>query len=135
MSSLAVVQLRESVELVFASRKTIFVSDFLRRQFVRAVPGARLAGAQVIHNFVDLPRIVQAAALAGPVVPGRLLLVGRMDEAKGFAAFLNAFVPLMCAGEEVVVVGDGPQRAEIERRHAGVQCVLWAGSRTPRCWP
>ena len=119
VSSLAVVQLRASVEAVFASRKTIFVSDFLRRQFVRAVPGARLAGAQVIHNFIDLPRVVQAAALAGSVVPGRLLLVGRMDEAKGFAAFLQAFVPLMRAGEEVVVAGDGPQRAEIERQHAG----------------
>ena len=119
VSALAVRQYRAAAEAVFAARKTIFVSDFLRRQFLRAVPGARLGGAHVIHNFIDLAQLRRAAAPAAPVQAGRLLLVGRLDEAKGFAAFLAALLPLLGEGQEAVLVGDGPLRAEIERRHAG----------------
>lgn len=117
VSGVAVTQYRTEVAKNFAARKTIFVSEFLRRQFFRAVPGADLRLACVVHNFVNLTRLRRVAA-PGPVQPGTLLLVGRMDEAKGFGAFLDAFVPLLTTGQQVLIVGDGPERAALERRHA-----------------
>ena len=119
LSAAAVQQYRGDVAGNFAARKTIFVSDFLRRQFLRAVLGADLRRARVIHNFIDLARLRRGAAAAGPLQPGSLLLVGRMDEAKGFGAFLEAFVPLLAPGQQVLMVGDGPERAALQARHAG----------------
>ena len=117
VSGAAVTQYRSAVAKNFSTRKTIFVSDFLRRQFLRAVPGADLRLTRVVHNFVDLARLRRVVEVA-PIQPGTLLLVGRMDEAKGFGAFLEAFVPLLTADQQVLIIGDGPERAALERRHA-----------------
>lgn len=119
VSALAVSQYRAAVARNFAQRKTIFVSEFLRSQFLRAVPEADLRLSRVIHNFIDLRRLRQVPD-RDAVQPGTLLLVGRMDEAKGFGAFLDAFVPLLAPGQQVLLVGDGPKRAALQRRHAGV---------------
>ena len=121
VSAAAVDQYRTDVARNFAARKTIFVSDFLRRQFLRAVPGADLRKSRVIHNFVDLGRLCRAAEAAASPQPGTLLLVGRMDEAKGFGPFLDAFEPLLAPGQQVLMVGDGPERAALQSRHAGGQ--------------
>lgn len=127
VSSVAVTQYRGAVERNFTERKTIFVSDFLRRQFLRAMPNADLRLARVVHNFIDLARLRSATAAAGPVRPGHLLLAGRMDEAKGFGAFLDAFLPLLAPGQQVLMVGDGPERVALQQRHAGaaVQFLGW----------
>lgn len=127
VSFVAVTQYRGAVERNFTKRKTIFVSDFLRRQFLRAVPNADLRLGRVVHNFIDLARLRSATAVAGPVRPGHLLLAGRMDEAKGFGAFLDAFLPLLAPGQQVLMVGDGPERVAMEQRHAGaaVQFLGW----------
>lgn len=117
VSGAAVTQYRSAVAKNFSARKTIFVSDFLRRQFLRAVPGADLRLARVVHNFVDLARLRRVVE-AAPIQSGTLLLVGRMDQAKGFGAFLEAFVPLLTADQQVLIIGDGPERAALERRHA-----------------
>lgn len=127
VSAAAVRQYRAAVARNFASRKTIFVSDFLRRQFLRAVPQADLRAARVIHNFIDLRRLRAAAEQAAPVQPGSVLLAGRLDEAKGFGALLDALVPRLRPGQQVTMVGDGPERAALEARHAGagVRFVGW----------
>ena len=127
VSAAGVTQYRGAVEKNFAQRKTIFVSDFLRRQFLRAVPNADLRLARVVHNFIDLARLRSATSATGPVQPGHLLLAGRMDDAKGFGAFLDAFLPLLAPGQQVVMVGDGPERLAIEQRHTGpaVQFLGW----------
>ena len=117
VSGAAVTQYRSAVAKNFSARKTIFVSDFLRRQFLRAVPDADLRLTRVVHNFVDLARLRRVVE-AAPIQSGTLLLVGRMDEAKGFGAFLEAFVPLLTADQQVLIIGDGPERAALERRHA-----------------
>ena len=111
----------------FARHKTVFVSDFLRRHFLRAVPGADLARCSVIHNFVDYPRL-HAAAVAAPAPPrGGLLLAGRIDAGKGFAEFLDAATEQLPPHATVTVVGDGPERPALERRHArpGTRFLGW----------
>jgi glycosyltransferase involved in cell wall biosynthesis len=114
VSSLAVNQYRDQVRRNFASRQTIFVSDFLRQQFLRAVPSADLARAAVVHNFIDLARLRRHA---GDVQPqqGLVVLAGRIDASKGFAAFFDAWE---AAGSPGVphVVGEGPLREMLEAR-------------------
>ena len=107
----------------FAMRKTVFVSDFLRRQFLRAVPGADLARCRVIPNFVDyasLRAVAAAAEVAGPRA-GEAVLVGRIDAGKGFGEFLAAASGRLPPRATLTIAGDGPERPALEARYAGDQ--------------
>jgi len=121
VSAIAVSGYRSQAARAFARHKTVFVSDFLRRQFLRAVPDANLSRCRVIHNLVDYPRLRAAALAAAPPHAGELLLVGRIDVGKGFAEFLDAARASLPAHARISVVGDGPLRSALARRHAGGQ--------------
>jgi glycosyltransferase involved in cell wall biosynthesis len=121
VTALAVGGYRAASARAIARHKTLFVSDFLRRRFLRAVPAADLSHCRVIHNLVDYPRLRAAALAAPPPRRGDLLLVGRIDAGKGFAEFLDAARPRLPPHARVMVVGDGPLRADLERRHGGGQ--------------
>jgi glycogen(starch) synthase len=116
VTALAVDNYRSQSAAAFTLRKTIFVSDFLRRQFLRAVPGADLSRCKVLHNFVS----VGAPAEQG-VDAGHVLLVGRIDAGKGFGEFLAEAAPRLPPGVIVNIAGDGPQRAALEHRFASRQ--------------
>ena len=120
LTALAVGGYRSQAARAFARHKTVFVSDFLRRHFLRAVPGADLSRSRVLHNVVDYPAL-RALAVAAPVPqPGDVVLAGRIDAGKGFAEFLDAAAGgRLPAHVRLTIVGDGPLRADLERRHAG----------------
>lgn len=121
LTALAVSGYRSQAARAFARHKTVFVSHFLRRRFLRAVPDADLARSRVIHNLVDYSSL-RALALAAPAPQaGEVLLAGRIDAGKGFAEFFDAAAGHLPAHTRLTVVGDGPQRAALERRHAGPQ--------------
>lgn len=119
LSGRAVRRYRMETAEAFARHKTIFVSHFLRRAFLRAVPGADLSRACVIHNFVSYPYLKARAVPAGQVRRGEVLLAGRIDAGKGFGEFLAWLDGHLPAGSRVAIVGDGPLRADLEQRHAG----------------
>ena len=122
VTALAVDGYRSRTARAFARHKTVFVSEFLRRRFLQAVPDADLSRSRVIHNFIDYPRL-RAVAITAAQAPrqGALLLVGRIDTGKGFAEFLDAAAGRLPPQATVTVVGDGPLRARLEQRHAGPQ--------------
>jgi glycosyltransferase involved in cell wall biosynthesis len=121
LTALAVSGYRSQAARAFARHKTVFVSHFLRRRFLRAVPDADLARSRVIHNLVDYSSL-RALALAAPgPQAGEVVLAGRIDTGKGFAEFFDAAAGRLPAHTRLTVVGDGPQRAALERRHAGPQ--------------
>ncbi len=124
LSGQAVARYRGETALAFARHKTIFVSDFLRRQFLRTVPGADLSRSRVIHNFIDLRKLAAAAVNSDAAcVPrqGQVLVAGRIDTGKGFAEFLAAARGRLPRDTQVLVVGDGPLRARLEAQHASEQ--------------
>ena len=124
ISANAVAGYRELAAATFATRGTIFVSDFLRRQFLRAVPWADMRNTWVVHNFVDFRRLQQHVASATDIEPGSILLAGRIDNAKGFAAFLDESSASLPHGIRLQIVGDGPHKEPLERRYANDRIVF-----------
>jgi glycosyltransferase involved in cell wall biosynthesis len=121
VSGMAVRRYRSETAEAFARHKTVFVSDFLRRAFLRSVPDADLSRARVIHNFIRYPLLREHAAPASQVRAGEVLLVGRVDAGKGFGEFLAQVEGWLPPHARVTVVGDGPLREKLEARFAGAQ--------------
>lgn len=120
ISAFAVDGYRDRTAAAFARHKTVFVSDFLRRRFARARPGADLQRTRVIPNVVDLARL----PIEGTPQPGHIVLAGRIDTGKGFAEFLAAAAGRLAPGSRLSIVGDGPQRAALAQRHASAQITF-----------
>lgn len=122
LSALAVKRYRDATEDAFALHPVVFVSAFLRDNYLKTMPHARLAQSVVIHNFIDeramsvLVHDSQPQPRSGSV---NIHIVGRLDEPKGIAAFLDLLAPRLPAGWGCDVYGDGPLRGEIEIRHGG----------------
>lgn len=114
LSAWAVRQYRAQTAEAFGRHKTIFVSDFLRQAFQRHVPQADPRKFHVIHNFID------ASTLPAPQLgePGHILFVGRIDAAKGVMVLLDELARLDTGSFQVDLIGDGPDRAACEARHA-----------------
>ncbi len=121
VSGIAVGRYRSETAESFARHKTVFVSDFLRRAFLRAVPDADLSRARVIHNFIRYPLLREHAAPPDQVQAGQVMLVGRIDAGKGFGEFLAQVQGWLPRHARIVIVGDGPLRGTLEARHAGPQ--------------
>jgi glycosyltransferase involved in cell wall biosynthesis len=121
VSGFAVQRYRSETAESFARHKTVFVSDFLRRAFLRSVPDADLSRACVIHNFIRYPFLRENAAAPAEVRAGEVLLVGRIDTGKGFGEFLGQVAGWLPPHARVTIIGDGPLRAQLEARYAGPQ--------------
>jgi glycogen(starch) synthase len=123
VSAHAVLRYRAQAASAFARHKTIFVSDFLRRQFLRQLPAADLSRCRVIHNFIQYPLLAKLAAQR-QVQAGQVLLAGRIDAGKGFGDFLAAARASLAPAAKVKVVGDGPERAALERAYSSAQVAF-----------
>lgn len=73
------------------------------------------------HPRLDAARIAELRAQAG-AAPGDFLVggVGRLARSKGFDLLLRAFRDAALPGARLVLVGDGRERAELERLAAGL---------------
>jgi glycosyltransferase involved in cell wall biosynthesis len=108
---------RETLQGVSA---LIAVSPAMARQLQAACPGVEI---QVLGNVVrsDVFRPPEEAADSRRAPPGRFLSVSGLVKEKGIEYLLEAAHRLRRAGApdfEVVIAGDGPDRARLERRAA-----------------
>lgn len=122
----------------------ITVSKHLQRFMVEAV-GARATQVTQIYNGVDVTRFAPRAGVRdflpeGFRDPGCVLIgtVGRLQTVKDQGTLLEAFARVAVAypAARLVVVGDGPLRAELTARAAalgigGVTAFLGASDRIP----
>jgi glycosyltransferase involved in cell wall biosynthesis len=111
--------------VVRRSAAVVVVSDWLRSQLERAVPGVS-AKAEVVDCGVDLERFAprdagEARALVGWAESGtRFLCLGTLSERKNVLGLARAFER---RGEgSLMFVGDGPLRAALEGRD-GIRVV------------
>jgi len=94
----------------------VAVSDFGRSQIYRWIPHAEWPKVHVVRCGVDSGFL---AAGPQPIADNhRMVCVGRLSEQKGQLLILEALAALAADGArvELVLAGDGPMRAEIERR-------------------
>jgi glycogen(starch) synthase len=112
VSAAAVRRFRDETAQGYARHPVVFVSDFLRRNFVRAVPQADMRNAHVIHNFVDEARLLPRQSASDGQV--RLHVAGRVESAKGIVEFTRLLAPVLPAGWSLHLYGDGPRRDELQ---------------------
>lgn len=126
-SAVSVRQLRARTAAALADRPVVFVSRHLRSSFARA--GMPAAMGEVIHHAVPRAALQQAAASPAVARSAAVEIFGAASlwPYKGFGALLEALarhpVP---AGWQLTIAGDGPQRAPLQARHAGLP-VRWLG--------
>lgn len=119
ISAAAVRQYRRETAEAFARHQTIFVTGFLQRRFQQVVANTGSIKASVINNFIDL-RTLPDAMDRSAKNPGRrqAIIVGRIDQAKGVAAFLEELAGKNTENLEIDIVGDGPLRIRTEDKFA-----------------
>jgi hypothetical protein len=97
---------------------------------VDALKARGFANAVLWSRGVDLelfaPRPLSGAPADGPDLPRPIFLyAGRVAVEKNLEAFLDLDLP----GSKLIV-GDGPRRAALQRRHCGPR-ICWAGAQPP----
>ena len=117
---------------------TVAISSFGRSQLYRWADAADWHKIKVVH--CGLEPAFHAGASSVPTATARLVCVGRLCEQKGQLLLVDAVERLVRSGVpiELVLVGDGEMRAEIEARIARsglqrqVRITGWIGSNEVR---
>ncbi len=102
-------------EKIHAAAFVVAISSFGRSQLYLRCPYEDWHKIQVVHCGLEAD-FYSGATAAIPAIP-RFVCVGRLCEAKGQLLLISAIARLRDAGirAELVLAGDGPLRAQIER--------------------
>ena len=125
-SASAVRQFREQVAVGFKRHKTVFVSDFLRRNVARTLgPGP---WGVTVHNFIDT-RGLQAARTATTKIISddrlQVFIAAKLYPAKGVAQFLDTLTSSQHQRLDIRVAGDGPDQDVLRERFPQVHFLGW----------
>ena len=102
-------------EKVGRSRFTVAVSEYGRSQLLRWIALADWTKIRVVHCGVCFDN--ESEAVSQPVASRRMVCVGRLSMEKGHRVLVEAVARLKAEPAfEVVIIGDGPMRREIEAR-------------------
>ena len=96
------------------ARRVFAISEYNRRFILDAVGPDAASKVEVLHCGLDLGRLPSASPETGSRM---VLAVGRLMAIKGFETLLGAAALLRDRGAvfSCRIVGDGPDRAELER--------------------
>ena len=127
VSALAAWRFREEVRQGFLRHKTVFVSDFLRRNLERSFgPGN---WGVTVHNFIDVKALhaarcsVPAPAPSGPL---QVFIAAKLYPAKGVGSLLQALDGLDAKTRlQLTVAGDGNEETSLRERYPWVHFLGW----------
>lgn len=107
---------RRDHSLLAQSQQLLPISQWTRERFLDANPSFATAAMNVCPLGVDMMPVVESEP-----VPGRVLVVGRLwaeERYKGHDLLIDVWpaVQRICPGAELVIVGDGDDRARLESR-------------------
>lgn len=106
------------------AQNLVFVSEFLKNRYTALFPGSlETKQTKIIHNLVDksayfpIPRESARDQLGLPLEGSLILFVGKLIQAKGLEILIQAGKLLRDRGMnfQVIVVGSGPQEAELRK--------------------
>ena len=125
--------------VVHRAAAIVAVSGYLRRELEDKIPDAR-GKTEVVDSGVDLDRFALAPRADGP--GPRFLCIGSLTDRKNVLRLADAFARLGGSGT-LTFVGDGPLRAELERRPGIVlagrvphdEIPRWIGAADVVCQP
>jgi glycosyltransferase involved in cell wall biosynthesis len=123
-----------------AAATTVCISSFGRAQCMMFAPPWTWQKLHVVHCGLDRLFLEETASPVPDVA--RLACIGRLSPEKGQLLLVDAVAALRDRGigTEIVLVGDGPMRAEIDRRardlgvESRIRCAGWQGSAEVRRW-
>lgn len=125
-STSAVHQFREQVAVGFKRHKTVFVSDFLRRNVARTLgPGP---WGVTVHNFIDMRSLQAARNASGKLASDNRLQVfiaGKLYPAKGIAKFLETITSSQYERLHICIAGDGPDQDVLRTHFPQVSFLGW----------
>jgi glycogen synthase len=131
VSASAVRQFRAQVAIGFKRHKTVFVSDFLRRNVARTLgPGP---WGVTVHNFIDTHHLQAARNITGKNTTDKLtnddrlqvFIAAKLYPAKGVAQFLEALTSSQHQRLHIRVAGDGPDENDLRVRFPQVDFLGW----------
>lgn len=100
----------------------IVLTEFSKEVFARAgLPSERI---HIKPNFS--PALARLTSLR----VRRFIFAGRIARFKGVHLLLEAWARVASAGHQLLMVGDGPDRAELERRFAAQANIVWLGKQS-----
>lgn len=105
----------------------VAISENIRRAALAAgLPARRIFVRRIGINPLDFPCAGLPVSQRGP----NILFLGRLVEKKGAAYLLTAFEALrrLLPAAQLVIAGDGPERAALESRAAAIGGVRFTGS-------
>lgn len=132
LTAAAVRRYRQETEAAFRRHPVVYVSEFLRTNYRRAVPQADETKSHVIHNFVHEARLQQPLAPLAASVPCaefNIHIAGRLDGAKGIVEFLDLVAPRLPVGWMIRLYGTGPLWSALQQRHAQHSQIAVMGHR------
>jgi glycosyltransferase involved in cell wall biosynthesis len=100
----------------------IALTEFARSVMVRS--GLPAESVHVKPNFVPDPSSSLSPSLKRKK---QVVFVGRLAFEKGVDMLLEAWERLKISGFELIIAGDGPDRAGLERRFADLPGLVWRG--------
>lgn len=126
VSASAVRQFREQVAVGFKRHKTVFVSDFLRRNVARTLgPGP---WGVTVHNFIDTRSLRAARTVTRKLGNNdrlQVFIAAKLYPAKGVATFLETLTSLQHQRLHICIAGDGPDQDVLRERFPQVNFLGW----------
>jgi len=98
----------------------IAISEAQKREHVRiGIPESKI---RVIYHFLEPEEPVLPASRSSTA-----LFIGRLSTEKGVSHLLEAWKLIQGGKRKLLVIGDGPERAALERKAAGLKGVVFTG--------